>query len=322
MSELTRRTAMFSRTPTGAADLAVDAASLMRLVDLKIDTVIPDPGNPRRYFDPVKLASLVDSVKANGIIQPIVVRPGEDGLHIIVAGERRWRAATAAGHVSIKAIIRPSLKDEIKLLIAQISENENRDDLTTPDLVDAVARLIRLGVSKKQIASDLGMDPSRVTRIAALTDLPPDLAPLLETMGIDPLYELLQQHKRAPEAVRNLLENEPVPTRATIRSLTTEPTSAGIEVQDSAPSIQASTEPVAGVALGQLELAPAQVARPAQPKPPMPKPVTVTVRHERHGQGRVVASPTVLPDQLPVLFEDEVEVRHTPIAELTILAVQ
>lgn len=308
MSELNRRTAMFQRQPQAHPDLAVDAAAQARLADLRIDSVDPDPENPRRQFDEDALASLAQSIRTNGLIQPIVVRPGVEGRHVIIAGERRWRAARLAGAISIKALIRPNLQEAVALLFAQIAENEDREPLTPREQVQSVARLVSLGVALKEIAERRGMDPSRVTRIHALAELPPDLDPLLDTMAIDPLYELLQHHKRDPEPVRDLLTRDPSPTRAAVRSLS-----------EPKPPQAALTEP---------KLAPAQVAPdlvPPTPRQatdkPSPTRITVRVRHDDYGEGRVVGSPTVLPDRLPILFDHQAEPIQTALVELTIVAV-
>lgn len=312
MSELNRRTAMFNRSPMGQQDLAVDAVAQARLADLKLDGIEPDPGNPRRHFDQAALEALAESLKRAGLIQPIVVRPGEGGRHIIIAGERRWRAARIAGFVSIKAIIRPNLQEAAALLFAQIAENESREPLNTRELVDAVARLVALDVPLKEIAEKLGLSPSRVSRIHALATLPGDLEAALDTMGIDPLYELFQHYKRDPEPARELLAREAAPTRAAVRSL-------------GASQGQATPDDAEG-----QRLAPAQVSSPSAAipdhtlakKPPVVSGrVAVLVRHADYGEGRVVAASIVLPDRLPVLFDGQGEPIQTALTELTIIAV-
>jgi ParB family chromosome partitioning protein len=320
VTELNRRTAMFNRSPPGHPDLAVDAATQARLVDLTIESIQPDPGNPRRVFDQAKLEELAQSFATNGIIQPIVVRPGKGGAHIIVAGERRWRAARIAGHVSIKAIVRPGLRDETALLFAQITENESREDLCTRDLVEAVARLTGLGVAKKDVASGLACDPSRISRLIALAELPTELQSLLDTMSVDPLYELALQWDKDRGAVEALLSREPNPTRAVIRKL-----GAG-EVAREPASSPADHRPI---------LAPAQVdaasrspsdtqpglAPDRSPKPAVPR-VSVRVRHAGHGEGRVVPSSTVVADRLPILFDGQPSPIQTALLELTIVAIE
>jgi ParB family chromosome partitioning protein len=308
MSELNRRTSMFQRPPQAHPDLAVDATAQARLADLKLESVEPDPENPRRHFDETALASLAQSIKTNGLIQPIIVRPGVEGRHIIIAGERRWRAARLAGAISIKAIVRPNLQEAATLLFAQIAENESREPLSAREMVQAVARLAAFKVPLKEIAERLGLDPSRVTRIRALSDLPPELDSALDTMGIDPLYELLQHYKRDPDPVRDLLSRDPAPTRAAVRSL-------GERQPRAAPP-----EP---------ELAPAQVNRATNTFSPAPGDkasvrsdrVSVSVRHDDYGQGRVVATTAVMPDRLPILFEGQDDPIQTMLAELTIIAV-
>ena len=196
--------------------------------------------------------------------------------------------------------------------LAQIAENENREPLTTRELVRAVARLATFKVPLKEIGERLGLDPSRVTRIRALADLPPELEPALDTMGIDPLYELLQHHKRNPDPVLELLAREPAPPRAAVRAL-------------AEPKPRPSEHEPA-----ELALAPAQVGRSPEPAArstvedkPTPASVRVAVRvqHGDYGEGRVVASTTVLPDRLPILFEGQSETIQTALVELSIVAV-
>ena len=319
MTELNRRTAMFNRSPLGHPELAVDAATQARLVDLTIDSIQPDPGNPRRVFDQAKLEELARSFAANGIIQPIVVRPGEGGAHILVAGERRWRAARIAGHVSIRAIVRPGLRDETALLFAQITENESREDLCTRDLVEAVARLTGLGVAKKDIASGLACDPSRISRLITLADLPTELQSLLDTMSVDPLYELALQWDKDRNAVEALLSRDPNPTRAAIRKL------GGAEAAREPDTSPADRRPifapaqVAGAHRSPLDKPPA-LTPDRSPRPTVPR-VSVRVRHAGHGQGRVVPSSTVVADRLPILFDGQPSPIQTALSELTIVAI-
>jgi ParB/RepB/Spo0J family partition protein len=310
---------MFNRAVPGHPDLAVDAAAQARLVDLTIDSVQPDPGNPRRHFDQAKLEELALSFGASGIIQPIVVRPGEGGVHIIVAGERRWRAAKIAGHVSIKAIIRPGLQDEATLLLAQITENESRESLSTRDLVDAVARLIGLKIAKKEIAAKLACDPSRISRLIALADLPPGLQPFLDTMQVDPLYELGQQWKRSRQAVEDLLARDPQPTRAAIRELASADLALdnGILHRDRSPEL-APAQVTDGPARGQGDCTSRQLRADPRSVPPR---VAVRVRHADHGEGRVVQSPSVIGSRLPVLYEGHKELIQTALGELTIVSI-
>ncbi len=329
MSELNRRTAMFNRVASTQPDLAIDASSQVRLVDLRIDAIEPDPGNPRRHFDQAKLNQFAASIKKNGLLQPIVVRPGEGAGYFIVMGERRWRACRIAGHVSIKAIIRPSFKDAASLLFAQVVENEEREALTTGDMLEAVNRWIADGIPQKDIAEHLSVDPARISRIKALADLPPDLSPLLDVLRVDPLYELFQHWKRDDAAVRALLDRHPEPTRAAIRSL-------GKGAADEATPNTDRPE-----AKRPVDLAPAQLfdagageaavrkaeAVASERKPTAPaaiavSKVTVRVRHDVHGEGRVMRSPSIVADRLPVLFNDQDDVIQAALAALTILAVE
>ena len=206
------------------------------------------------------------------------------------------------------------------LLFAQITENESRENLCTRDLVEAVARLTGLGVAKKDIASGLACDPSRISRLIALAELPTDLQSLLDTMSVDPLYELALQWDKDRSAVEALLSRDPNPTRAAIRRL------GGGE--GCARSRYIPSRSLVAV------LAPAQVDgahRSPSDKPPALTPdrsdrqtvplVSVRVRHAGYGEGRVVPSSTVVADRLPILFDGQPSPIQTALSELTIVAI-
>src|SRR5262245_57261729 len=97
---------------------------------LPISTVYPNPTQPRKIFDPAKLSELAGSIKANGLMQPIVVAPrkSEHGDYMVIGGERRWRASKEAGCQTIAAIIRHDITDAQIAELALI-ENLNREDL-------------------------------------------------------------------------------------------------------------------------------------------------------------------------------------------------
>lgn len=344
MAELKRRTDMFHRLGAGPGDLALDAWAQARLADLKIDTVVPDPDNPRRAFDEESLRSLARSLKANGLVQPIIVRPGEGGSHVIVAGERRWRAARLAGFVSIRAIVRPGLGDAAARMFSQIAENEDREQLTNRDMAGAIARLVTLGNTHAQIAETIGLDRARVTRLNALADLPSDLDPLLDTIAVDPLYELLAHYKRSPEEVRAFLATNPAPTRAAIRDLAqstnqtakqiserglprrevtigAEPDVAsvlkGASVKTSPP---VDPDVAAAVTPRREDCSPANKASRANTADKQ-APIRIAVRHADYGDGWLVRAGEVMPDRLPVFYGELGETIQTLLGELVILAI-
>lgn len=132
-----------SLIPTQVLDEAFDPTStqdeqVSELRKIRVDEITPGPDQPRRYFDEEALAELTESVRKHGILQPIVVAPADTGYQI-VAGERRWRAAVAAGLDKIPAIVR-TLSNQHKLELALI-ENIQRSDLNPLETATAYLKL-------------------------------------------------------------------------------------------------------------------------------------------------------------------------------------
>jgi ParB family transcriptional regulator, chromosome partitioning protein len=142
-----------------------------------INDIDPNPMQPRRVFEPTRLQELADSIRANGIIQPIVVRPS-GGRYQLVAGERRWRAAKLAGLESIPAVIQ-DIPDE-RLLEITLIENIQREDLNPIEAATAFDRMSKeLNLSHEQIGERTGKDRSTITNLLRLLQLPPDLQALV-----------------------------------------------------------------------------------------------------------------------------------------------
>lgn len=149
------------------------------LRDLPIGQVRPNPGQPRRRFDPESLAALSESVKASGIIQPLLVRPIATGGYELIAGERRLRAAREAGLDRVPVLIRdPS--DEERLQQALI-ENMVREDLNPVEEARACEALIRdLGLSKQELARRVGRSRPALSNLIRLLELPDETLELIE----------------------------------------------------------------------------------------------------------------------------------------------
>lgn len=121
---------------------------------IKVAEIAADPDQPRRHFDEVALAELAASVKQHGVLQPIVVTPGKEG-YVIVAGERRWRAAAQAGLDKIPALVR-TLTDQHRLEISLI-ENLQRRDLTVLETATAYLKLRdQFNLTLEQIGQSVG----------------------------------------------------------------------------------------------------------------------------------------------------------------------
>ena len=140
------------------------------MVELEISQVRPNPRQPRRVFDNDAIERLAESVRADGVVQPIIVRDAGDGYEI-VAGERRWRAAQLAGLRTIPSLVRTA--DERELLILALAENVAREDLNAIEQARAYAVLAdELDLSQTEIARRVGKSRPAVANTMRLLELP------------------------------------------------------------------------------------------------------------------------------------------------------
>lgn len=146
---------------------------------LKISSIEPNRGQPRRSFDEQALSELCDSIREHGVLQPILVRPQIHGGYQIVAGERRYRAARMAGLTEIPAIVR-ELSDSETMQIALI-ENLQRRDLSPLEEAKGYQDLMEeYGFSQEDVARTVGKSRSAVANTLRLLGLPDAVKPLLE----------------------------------------------------------------------------------------------------------------------------------------------
>lgn len=146
-----------------------------RLVDLSLDEIHPAAhGQTRQAFDPEKLESLAESIRNHGVKEPILVRPDPAGGYELVAGERRWRAARAAGLTCIPAIVeRKLVSDDDEALLTQVAENVHREDLNPVEEAAAlVAIMKRKGWTVEQAAKEMGKNRSDGYRLQRLHGAP------------------------------------------------------------------------------------------------------------------------------------------------------
>ena len=148
------------------------------LEEIPIEFIQPGKYQPRTYFAEESIAELSDSIKAQGVIQPIVLRPIGDDRYEIIAGERRWRAAQLAGIEKIPAVIR-TVDDESALAMSLI-ENIQREDLNPLEEATALQRLIDdFQFTHQEVADAVGKSRSAVTNTLRLTQLAPPVAEML-----------------------------------------------------------------------------------------------------------------------------------------------
>lgn len=148
------------------------------LREIEIDLITPGEQQPRTSFDEAKLQELAQSIRASGIIQPLLVRR-RGGRFELVAGERRWRAAQLAGLSRVPAIVR-DIADENLLELALI-ENIQRQELNPIEEANAYKRLIEsLGLTQEEVASRVGRDRTFITNYLRILRLPTEIQTLLE----------------------------------------------------------------------------------------------------------------------------------------------
>lgn len=142
------------------------------LLEIDVNQIVPNEFQPRRIFDPQKLQELADSIKAHGIIQPLVVTKRDDGKYEVLVGERRLRASKLAGLAKVPALLSPKVGAETKLEIALI-ENVQRADLNAIEEAKAYERLQKeFGLKVTDIAVKVGKDHSTVSNLLRLLNLP------------------------------------------------------------------------------------------------------------------------------------------------------
>jgi ParB family chromosome partitioning protein len=148
------------------------------LEEIPIEFIQPGKYQPRVYFAEESIAELSDSIKAQGIIQPIVLRPIADERYEIIAGERRWRAAQLAGLAKVPAVIRTV--DDDSALAMSLIENIQREDLNPLEEATALQRLIDdFQFTHQEVADAVGKSRSAVTNTLRLTQLSPPVAEML-----------------------------------------------------------------------------------------------------------------------------------------------
>jgi len=148
--------------------------------DVPVGEIQPNPLQPRRQFEQAALGELVASIRAHGLLQPVVVCRAPGGGYHLIAGERRWRAAKLAGLERIPVVLREELGDADRLALALI-ENLQREDLTPIEEARAYHHLrTELGLSQEEIAGRVGKDRSTVANALRLLQLPLEVQELVD----------------------------------------------------------------------------------------------------------------------------------------------
>ena len=162
----------------GALIPGAEAAGAERPTEIPLAHLGANPYQPRQTMDPQELSGLVESIRRHGVLQPIVVRPSAGGFEV-VAGERRWRAAEAAGLSTIPAVVR-ALTDQETLELALV-ENLQREDLNPMERARAYRRLVSdFGLKQEEIAERVGKSQPSVANSLRLLNLPLQIQASLE----------------------------------------------------------------------------------------------------------------------------------------------
>ena len=164
------------------------------LAELPVDAIHPNPRQPRRRFDSDAGAGLADSVRAQGVVQPVLVRPRAAGGYELIAGERRWRAARDAKLPTVPVVVREA--DDRDSLLLGLVENIAREDLSPVEEARAFAVVLdEFGLSLGELAEQVGKSKPAVSNRVRLLELPEDVLKMVER------GQLTEGHARAVLAV-------------------------------------------------------------------------------------------------------------------------
>ncbi|MEO5625022.1 MAG: ParB/RepB/Spo0J family partition protein [Dokdonella sp.] len=240
------------------------------LRSLAITAIQPGKFQPRHAFDPEKIEELAASIKAQGLIQPVVVRSIGAGRFELIAGERRWRAAQQAGLEEIPALVKV-VPDQAVVAMALI-ENIQREDLSPLEEAQALSRLIEeFGLTHQQAADAVGRSRAAVSNLLRLLDLPAAIKHLLDERKLD------MGHARAlatlPETRAVALAREAADKEWSVREL--EDAVRRLDAVAGGKSAKPSTVRDPNITALERELAEKLATR-------------VKVAHARNGRGKVV----------------------------------
>jgi ParB family chromosome partitioning protein len=165
------------------------------LVQLPIGAIEPSTRQPRSQFEPESLRELAESIRVQGVVQPVLVRPAGEDVYELIAGERRWRAATIAGLATVPALVREA--DDRDALLLALVENVAREDLSPVEEARGYAVLVdEFELSLREVAERVGRSKPAVSNRLRLLELPEDVLVLVEE------GRLTEGHARAVLAVQ------------------------------------------------------------------------------------------------------------------------
>jgi len=255
----------------GAKQKSDNSRSDLRIEKVGVEQLQPGQYQPRQQFDEVSLQELSDSIKAQGMVQPIVVRPLDTGNYEIIAGERRWRASKLAGLDKVPVIIRQA--DSQATLAMALIENIQREDLNPIETAIGLKRLLKeFELTQQAVADAVGRSRASVSNLLRLLKLPKSIQKELHTGKIS------MGHARA---IISLPESE----QKNIIAKAIEKSWSVREVEEAVQKLLIPNEVVKAVkekAIPNLEKVKAHEARLAKKTQ-----VAVKINHKSSGQGKI-----------------------------------
>ena len=193
------------------------------IASIRISMIEPKKDQPRRNFDREALASLADSIAANGVLQPIIVREGVAGMYSIIAGERRWRASKLAGLSEIPAIVVDA--DEFAAAKIAMIENLQREDLNPMEEALGYRDLMEnYSLTQEALSTHIGKSRSAIANSLRLLDLPDEVLELIAS------GELSAGHGRALLGLRDKAQIAPLAEKIIARNLSVREAEAAVSI--------------------------------------------------------------------------------------------
>lgn len=239
-----------SRLGKGIAALLPEPQDRQRgITEVPVNSIDPNPLQPRRSFPEAGLAELASSLRQVGMLQPVVVTRGEPGRYVLLAGERRWRAARLAGLAAVPAVVRDTAGDSELLALALI-ENLQREDLTPIEEARAYHHLrAELGLSQEEIAQRVGKDRSTIANSLRLLQLPLPVQALVDS------GELSAGHARALAGIERADLQEAMAQRCVTQRWSVRELEARLRPPATARPSRRHPDPETGAAAEQLSAA-------------------------------------------------------------------
>ena len=215
-------------------------------VSLPISQVEPGLNQPRKRFDPEALDDLTDSIRVHGIIQPLTVRRLASGYYQIIAGERRWRAAKAAGLTEVPVVIIEA--DDRKVMELGLIENLQREDLNPAEEARGYQVLMEeYGLTQEQVAQQMGKSRPAITNTLRLLALPDDLMAMVESGALS------AGHARAILGAPTAALRREAARQVVERQLSVRQTEALVRALQKPQREPKKSDPDLGLYLGELE---------------------------------------------------------------------